>query len=391
MLETESVCSTSMRLARLKTWSQQELAVKLRVQQPEDRGLLTWERRQILIDAVKTSLAATLCWWIALGLGLQDGYWGAISAIIVLQSNFGATVGASRDRVLGTAIGAAFGFAFSFVGSLPWNYIIAVLLTVAICGLLGLRNSSRLAAVTLSIVMLVQKTGPHYLLALHRVGEVLLGIVVAILVATFVFPDRARLRLRDGLAQEFLLLGAFFEEILQGFGSQPDDRVREIPQDIQTTLRANNVLTEAARNEPSGGPGWREGLTMLSQFGRSIYDALIALDIAVRDSHNDAYAHQLEPELGSLVAGVQSGFQYVAKCIHEWRFHVAPANIDLEGGIARLEDRMAKVRHTGADFSQAEVLRAYAVQLHLKQIARLLRASRVETSKAIGGPRSEEA
>jgi hypothetical protein len=35
-------------------------------------------------------------------------------------------------------------------------------------------------------------------------------------------------------------------------------------------------------------------------------------------------------------------------------------------------------------FSQAEILRAYAVQLHLKQIARLLRASRVETSRAIG-------
>jgi hypothetical protein len=48
---------------------------------------------------------------------------------------------------------------------------------------------------------------------------------------------------------------------------------------------------------------------------------------------------------------------------------------------------MAQVRHTGANFSQAEVLRAYAVQLHLKQIARLLRASRVETSSAIGEAR----
>ncbi len=42
------------------------------------------------------------------------------------------------------------------------------------------------------------------------------------------------------------------------------------------------------------------------------------------------------------------------------------------------------VRHTGSDFSQAEILRAYAVQLHLKQIAQLLRGARVETSPAIG-------
>jgi hypothetical protein len=45
---------------------------------------------------------------------------------------------------------------------------------------------------------------------------------------------------------------------------------------------------------------------------------------------------------------------------------------------------MTAVRPTGLEFSQTEILRAYAVQLHLKQIARLLRASRVETSRAVG-------
>ena len=56
-----------------------------------------------------------------------------------------------------------------------------------------------------------------------------------------------------------------------------------------------------------------------------------------------------------------------------------------------LEARMDAVRHTGIGFSQAEILRAYAVQLHLKQIARFLRASRVETSRAIGEARNSTA
>lgn len=379
-----------MRLTRPKTWSQQELAVKLRFQQPPEQVLLTWERRRLFRDAAKTALAAALCWWIALRFGLHDGYWGAISAIIVLQSNFGATVSASRDRILGTLIGAALGFSFSLFGSLPWNYILAVLLAVIVCGLLGLRNSSRLAGVTITIVMLVQKTGPHWLLALHRVGEVMLGIVVAISVSTLVFPDRARLRLRDGLAQEFLILSTFFEGILHGFGGQPASNLADLRKDALAMLRGNNVLLEAARNEPSGGPGWREGLTTLSQFGRSVFDALVALEFAVRDSSDDAYAHQLEPELGALVADIQSGFQYVAKCIHGWRFYISPSNIDLEGDIAGLEHRMETVRHTGVNFSQQEILRAYAVQLHLKQIARLLRASRIEASRAIGEARLSE-
>ncbi len=373
-----------MRLTKDRTWSQQQLAVKLRVEGATRQGLLNWERRRLLIDSAKTAVAAALCWWIALRFGLHDGYWGAISAIIVLQSNFGATISASRDRILGTIIGAAFGFAFSLVGTLPWNFILAALCAFTLCGLLGLRNSSRLAGVTIAIVMLVRSTGSHWLLALHRVSEVFLGIVVAIAVSTLVFPDRARLRLRDGLAQEFLVLNAFFEGILQGFRGLPAANLAELREDTLAMLRSNNALLEESRNEPSGGPGWREGLGMLAQFGRTIFDVLVALELAVRESHEDRYAQQLEPELGRLVADIQSGFQYLAKCIHGWRFHIPPPNLNLEEDIAQLEDRMAKVRHTGSNFSQAEILRAYALQLHLKQIARLLRSSRVETSRAIG-------
>ena len=58
-----------------------------------------------------------------------------------------------------------------------------------------------------------------------------------------------------------------------------------------------------------------------------------------------------------------------------------PDAIPTPARIAALADR-----HTGIGFSQAEILRAYAVQLHLKQVARLLRASRVETGHAVGEP-----
>lgn len=120
---------------------------------------------------------------------------------------------------------------------------------------------------------------------------------------------------------------------------------------------------------------------MLAQFGRSIFDALVALDLAVHGSHLDMYAQQLEPALGELVTDIQSGFHYLAACIQHWHFERAPARINLEEAIAKLETRMDSVRPTGHDFSQAEILRAYAVQLHLKQIARLLRAACVETNE----------
>jgi hypothetical protein len=373
-----------MRLKADKTWSQQQLAIKLRVEKPERSRFISWERQRLLIHAAKTALAAALCWWLAKLFGLHDGYWGSISAIIVLQSNVGSTVNASRDRILGTLIGTIFGFSFSLFGELPWNYILAVLAAVIVCGLLGLRSSSRLAGVTITIIMLVQKAGSKWSLALDRVSEVVLGIVVALIVTTLVLPDRARLRLRDGLAQEFLVLGALFEAILQGFRGASAENLPTLRDDALAMLRGNNELLEAARNEPSGGPGWREGLGMLSQFGRSLFDALVALEIAVKDSNEDGFAQQLEPALGQLAIDIRTGFHHVASCIHRWRFNVPPQGLSLEGDIEQLEFRMSAVRHKGIGFSQAEILRAYAVQLHLKQIARLLRASRVETNRAIG-------
>ena len=232
--------------------------------------------------------------------------------------------------------------------------------------------------------MLVQRGGSHWTVALDRVLEVFLGIVVAVLISTLVFPDRARLRLRDGLAQEFLVLGAFFEAILEGFRGAPAENLPALREQALSLLGRNNLLLEASRNEPSGGPGWREGLGMLAQFGRSLFDALVALEFSVKDSHEDGYAQQLEPALGRLAVDIRTGFHYVAECIHEWRFHIPPPGLHLEEDIAQLEARMAEVRHTGFQFPQAEILRAYAVQLHLKQIARLLRDSRVETSRAVG-------
>jgi uncharacterized membrane protein YccC len=373
-----------MRLARNRTWSQHQLALKVMRAGPHGRaGFFTWERQRLLIHAAKTALAAALCWWLALRLGLHDGYWASISAIIVLQSNVGATVNASRDRLLGTVIGAALGFAFSLFGPLLLSYVLALLVAIVLCGLLGLRNSSRLAGVTISIVMLVRHGGPHFPLAASRVGEVALGIVIALAVGTLVFPDRARLGLRDGLTQEFLLLGALFEAILEGFRGAPSKNVPKLREDVQSLLSANGQLLEASRNEPSGGPGWREGLAMLSQFGSSLRDVLLALELSVKDSHEDAFAQKLEPDLGKLAADIHSGFNHVAGCIHKWRFDAETKGFSLEDDIAALEARMDAVRHTGIAFAQAEILRAYAVQLHLKQIARLLRASRVETRQAV--------
>ena len=372
------------------------LAVKLDVDGMRERGFFTYEKRAMLLLALKTAMAAGICYWLATLAHLQDGYWGSISAIIVLQSNVGSTVTASRDRLIGTLIGAGFGAVFSladpWIGAI-WAYLAAVVIAMVTCSLLGLKNSSRLAAVTVTILMLVHRTSSgfwaNWTLPAHRVGEVLLGIVVALVISAVVLPSRARTRLRDGLAQEYLRLGALFDAILQGFRGVHSEQTAQLWKDAAAAIEANTQLLDAARNEPSSGAASLEGLSLLHRFGRGLADLLRALDLAVErvgaDGAAVSYAAQLEPELGRLAGNIQKGFQYVAGCIHRWEFDAAPEGIVLEQDIAALEAKMAAIRPTGLEFPQDEILRAYAVQLHLKQLARLLRASRLETEEAVAG------
>jgi uncharacterized membrane protein YccC len=345
----------------------------------------------MLLLAAKTALAAGICYWLATLAHLQDGYWGSISAIIVLQSNVGSTVTASRERLLGTLIGAAFGAVFSlldFGNSILWIYLLAVISAMVTCSLLGLKNSSRLAGVTVTIIMLVHRTGSgiasNWTLPVHRVLEVLLGIVVALAISTLVLPSKARLRLRDGLAQEYLLLGALFEALMHSLRGKPAEDLAHIWKDVEAAVAANAQLLDAARNEPSGGPASLEGLSLLHQFGRELEDALKALGLALQNPAADnGYAAHLEPELGKLAIDIHLGFQYVGGCIHRWHFAEAPEDLMLEEDITALEQKMAAIRPSGLDFPQEEILRVYAVQLHLKQLARLIRRSRIQTGEAV--------
>ena len=364
------------------------MAFKSRLAGKKESGFLGFEKRSMLMLALKTALAAGICYWLARLAGLQDGYWGSISAIIVLQSNVGSTVSASRDRLIGTLIGAAFGAAFSLLGTGLWAYLLAVITAMVTCSLLGLKNSSRLAGVTVTILMLVHRTGSNWTLPLHRVLEVLLGIVVALAISTLIFPNRARGRLQDGLAEEYLLLGALFQAVMQGFRASTSQNLQHIWTEVIASSQSNSLLRESARNEPSSGKASLEVLSMLDQYGKEMQDILRALQLAIKTtsessaSDND-YAAQLEPELSSLVANVYRGFEYVAGCIHRWEFNEAPDSLSLEHCVTSLESKMATVRPAGINYPQEEILRAYAVQLHLKQLAHLLRSSRIESARVV--------
>lgn len=116
-------------------------------------------------------------------LNLREGFWSAITAIAVVQTEFRATRTMARDQFLGAATGGLIGLAvLGSVGQDLVAYALAVVLSLTACWLLNVASAGRLAGITATIILLV----PHYGTAQRMFGSRLLevgwGVTVAVAV-----------------------------------------------------------------------------------------------------------------------------------------------------------------------------------------------------------------
>jgi len=150
----------------------------------------------IVKQALMTGLTAVSCLYITEWFKLPQGYWAVMSAIIVMQSDAGATITASWMRLIGTFAGAVVGgLFFALCGNHVWAFAVAVTLVVLICALLRLMESYRLAAVTVAVIMLTSHSGSPWMTAAYRFLEVSFGIVVALLISALFHPSYVYQRL----------------------------------------------------------------------------------------------------------------------------------------------------------------------------------------------------
>jgi uncharacterized membrane protein YccC len=126
-------------------------------------------------------MAAMLAYLPAKPLGLQEGFWGSITAITVVQSELVATRTSARDQFAGAAIGGLITAAVvSMAGqSLP-AYAFAVAASMTACWMLNVSSASRLAGSTATIIALVPHHSTIQGMMLSRILEVAWGLAVGV-------------------------------------------------------------------------------------------------------------------------------------------------------------------------------------------------------------------
>lgn len=134
--------------------------------------------------ALMSTAAALAAYLPTQALGLREGFWAAITAIAVVQTELGATRTTARDQFVGAAIGGIIGVAVVLTtGQHVVSYALAAGLSVLCAWLVNVATAARLAGITATIILLVPHPGASVQqMMLSRVVEVGWGVTVAIAV-----------------------------------------------------------------------------------------------------------------------------------------------------------------------------------------------------------------
>ena len=158
-------------------------------------------KNSALNHSARTTAAALASLLVARAFGLPESYWAVVSTMIVMQSSLDTSLPVAWRRLAGTALGAAVGALLGTCFRPGVCVFGAGLLSLGlICALLGRawkqlqakldRTAYRYAGIAFTIIILIPRPSPAWIVACHRFFEVSIGIGVA-LAMTAVWPEAA--------------------------------------------------------------------------------------------------------------------------------------------------------------------------------------------------------
>ena len=138
-------------------------------------------------QGLMSAVAALIAYLPTRPLGLQEGFWGSITAIAIVQAELSATRTSARDQFTGAAIGGLVSAVIvALAGQGLTAYSAAVVLSMLACWLFNVSSAARLAGSTATIILLVPHAGSAGSMVVSRIIEVGWGVTVALTVVWLV-------------------------------------------------------------------------------------------------------------------------------------------------------------------------------------------------------------
>ena len=333
-----------------------------------------WPRLRL---AIQTTIAACLAYVIVDALGMPQGFWAVMTAILVTQANVGASLGLAAERLggslLGVLVGGAVAVALADAQELKFA---GLAVTVLILGFFSAhRPSLRIACVTAAIVVLGDPSvGPPIASAENRMIEVVVGTVVAILTSLIVFPSRAGPAFAAHVTRTFAPLFEVARDTLSAAMGQPLDIEAMGAQGtrIRAAFAAGDTLAREARLEVAGYLADSPDPEAILRALRRLWHTEIMLMRAVAEPLPEKAVQILGPQIEALRAAIDD----VAKqLVSPATAYAAPNLSEVESALAAFEHRMEEMRARGEtrDLSMDDIIRLMAFDFALGQLRLNLR------------------
>jgi uncharacterized membrane protein YccC len=333
-----------------------------------------WPRLRL---AIQTTVAACLSYVIVDALGLEQGFWAVMTAILVTQANVGASLGLAADRLLGSLLGVVVGggVAVALADAQELKFA-GLAVTVLVLGFFSAqRPSLRIACVTAAIVVLGDpRLGPPIASAENRMIEVAVGTVVAILTMLIVFPSRAGPSFAAQVTRTFTPLFEVLRDVLSAAMGRPLDVEAMGAQGarIRAAFAEGDTLAREARLEVAGYIADSPDPEAILRALRRLWHTEIMLLRAVAQPLPEKAVQILGPSIETLRAAIDEVAVHLAA---PTTAHAPPNLSEVESALAAIEHRTEEMRARGEtrDLPMDDIIRLMAFDFALGQLRLNLR------------------
>ena len=333
-----------------------------------------WPR---LRQAIQTAVAACLSYVVVNLVGSPQGFWAVVTAILVTQTNVGASLGLAVDRLLGSLLGVVVGGAVALVlADVQELKFAGLAATVLVLGYFSARRPSlRIACVTSAIVVLGDpQFGAPMSSAGHRMIEVLIGTVVAILTTLLVFPSRAGPAFAKHVTRTFTPLFSVLRQTLAAALGQPLDEatMRAAATRIRAAFATGDSLARETRVEVAGYLAEQSDPEAVLRTLRRLWHTEIMLWRSVAQPLPAMAVTALRPAIETLSAAVDDISEHLTE---PGVSYAVPDLSAVEGALDGIERQMEDMRARGAlrELSMDDVIRLMAFDFALGQLRHNLR------------------
>ena len=308
--------------------------------------------------AFKTALAAGITLIVSLTLNtyfkrpdtIISGLWATLAAIVVQQAHLGSTYRSAWIRFLGVLIGCLMGgFFTTFLGSNPLSLGTSIFLTVVICSMFYLKESLRIACLSVAVVMLLWGIRPEtspWAFALYRFLDSCLGIAVAVIVAHTVWPLQVTRKLSANVVKTMQNLSDMYRMAasLAPFSDIQRIYFRKLTKATEDLIWKNRQLLEDSKLELLSTFSSLEEWKFLFNHFDAMLDRISIMSRVYKEHLSHIVDEGLSKKLDELTAATEKYFVELSTALEMSRS--MPRDARLESAIVQLSEEMLRFRQT---------------------------------------------